>query len=188
MPGLALYFAFAAVLTQVPPADAGPPSPPTLNQKVFAFAKGQLGRKVGDGECISLATEALRAAGAKRFPFTPSGDYVWGRPVDGFKHALPGDVVQFRDAVYRGRSNLSGGRSITWRYEYPHHTAIVSDVKEGGRVVTLLHQNVGGPKADEAVKRRVQAGEIRPDSLRPGGKVWIFRPIAADTADTPSGP
>src|SRR5438067_1253932 len=34
-----------------------------LNPQVLAFAKRNLGRKVGDGECATLAVEAVKSAG-----------------------------------------------------------------------------------------------------------------------------
>ncbi|HVK13128.1 MAG TPA: hypothetical protein VM597_30525, partial [Gemmataceae bacterium] len=52
------------------------------NEKVLAFAKSQLGKQVGDGECWSLANEAMKAAGVKSssdFQDDPNkGDFVWG--------------------------------------------------------------------------------------------------------------
>ena len=65
---------------------------PPLNEKVVAFARSHLGQPVGDGICVTLAVEALDAAGAKRFPFDRSGDYVWGEEVADFKDVLPGDI------------------------------------------------------------------------------------------------
>src|SRR5262249_45759506 len=76
-------------LAATPPAAPIPP----LNQKVLEFARERIGEKVADGQCLSLAVEALRYAGAKRYPFDPGGDYVWGRPGASFKEALPGDIL-----------------------------------------------------------------------------------------------
>src|SRR5271165_4497239 len=88
---LAWVAAVVAVgLAATPPAVPIPP----LNQKVLEFTRERIGRKVADGQCISLAVEALRYAGAKRYPFDRSGDYVWGRPIASFKEALPGDILQ----------------------------------------------------------------------------------------------
>lgn len=170
------------VITVAVFAGAGPKSKtvlPPLNQKVLDFAREQLGKKVGDGECTSFAIEALGAAGARRLPLSRrDGDYVWGREVEAFRDALPGDVLQFRDAVLHGKRSLSRRRWISWHHEYPHHTAIVSEVKEGGRVVSVLHQNVGGRNKTEAEKQRVQELTLRVDSLQEGGRIWIYRPIS----------
>jgi hypothetical protein len=59
-----------------------------VNRKVLDFARGRIGQKVADGRCMRLAFEALRYAGAQRYPFDPNGDFVWGRPVASFKEAL----------------------------------------------------------------------------------------------------
>jgi hypothetical protein len=172
----------AVVALALAPAPPEAPIPP-LNQKVLEFTRERIGKKVADGQCLSLAVEALRFAGAKRYPFDPGGDYVWGRPVASFKDALPGDIIQFRDAVFEGKRWLTKRRWVSWHYEYPHHTAIVSEVREQGRVVAILHQNVGAHDADEATKQIVQEASIRPESLQAGGTVTIFRPVARDDGD-----
>jgi hypothetical protein len=161
---------------------ATPPTAPIAphNQKVLEFARDRIGKKVGDGQCTTLAVEALRYAGAKRYPFDSSGDFVWGRPVASFKEALPGDVLQFRNAVFQGKRWITRRRWVSWHYEYPHHTGIVLEVREGGQVVAILHQNVGARDADDATKQVVQEASIRPESLQAGGSVAIFRPVARD--------
>ena len=173
--------AWVAAVVAVGFAAAPPSVPiPPLNQKVLEFTRERIGKKVADGQCISLAVEAVRYAGAKRYPFDPSGDYVWGRPVASFKEALPGDILQFRNAVFQGKRWISKRRWVSWHHEYPHHTAIVFEVREGGRFVAILHQNVGAHDADDATKQVVQEASIRPESLQAGGSVAIFRPVARD--------
>ena len=176
---LACVAAVVAVGLAAAPAVPIPP----LNQKVLEFTRERLGKKVSDGQCISLAVEALRYAGAKRYPFDPSGDYVWGRPVATFKEALPGDILQFKNAVFQGKRWITKRRWVSWHYEYPHHTAIVLEVREGAQVVAILHQNVGAHDADEATKQVVQEASIRPESLQAGGAVAIFRPVASDEVE-----
>jgi hypothetical protein len=166
-------------LAAAPPAVPNPP----LNQKVLEFTRERIGKKVADGQCLSLAVEALRSAGAKVYPFDQSGDYVWGRPVASFKEALPGDILQFRNAVFQGKRWITKRRWVSWHYEYPHHTAIVSEVREKGRMVTILHQNVGAHDADDATKQVVQEASIRPESLQDGGSIAIFRPVASDEGE-----
>ena len=96
-----VVLAWVAAVVALDLAATLPEAPiPPLNQKVLEFARDRLGEKVADGQCLSLAVEPLRYAGAKRCPFDPSGDYVWGRPVASFKEALPGDILQFRNAVF----------------------------------------------------------------------------------------
>jgi hypothetical protein len=170
-----------------PPASE--PKLPELNAKVVEFARSSLGKKVGDGECLSLAIKALDRAGATGSSLRePNGDYVWGQPVPSIKNALPGDVLQFRDAVFKGKKYVTKRRWISWHYEYPHHTAIVSGVSEGGNVLTILHQNVGGPNADEDHKRMVQEGTLRVDSLQPGGWVRAYRPVSEASQTSEEAP
>ncbi len=165
-----------------PQSKKAAPELPPLNASVLEYARDHLGEKVTNGQCTSLAVEALRVAGAKRFPMGGTeGDFVWGRPVESFKDALPGDVLQFRDAVFKGKRALSNNRTLTWREDYPHHTAIVADVKERGKVVKILHQNTGPDEKSDAEKMIVQEGTLRLDALKPGGKIWIYRPVPIGT-------
>lgn len=161
--------------------------PPALNQKVVSYARDNLGKRVGDGSCYTLAVEALGYAGARPFPLDrTNGDYVWGERVESVKEALPGDILQFRDAEFRGKRRLSGGRWLSWRYSYAHHTAILTGVRERGKVITLLHQNVGSEGADDDEKQIVQEGTLRLDSLQKGGWVRIYRPVSAEVTRTRS--
>jgi hypothetical protein len=193
-------------------AAAGAPAAlPELNEKVAAFAREKLGRSVGDGSCATLAIAALDAAGAKAYPAAePDGVLIWGKPIDSFREALPGDILQFHNAVFQGKKWVTRQRWISWHQEYPRHTAIVARVGEGGKVVTVLHQNVveqnkdaekakaksrakakakaadkaegdGERAADDA--KNVREGEIRVDSLQEGGWVRIYRPVPATHRD-----
>lgn len=177
--------ALAIALASLAPAPAARELPP-LNEAIVEFARSRRGTQVGDGSCITLAIEALRQSGAKPISLRrPDGDYVWGRQVERFQDALPGDILQFRDAEFKGKKRFPQGRWVTWHSTYPHHTAIVLDVKEGGRLVTVLHQNVGGPGVDEPQKKRVQEATLRVDSLRKGW-VRIYRPRARGEAAPPA--
>jgi hypothetical protein len=171
----------AVALVVVANADEKPEPLPPLNEKVFEFAKGNLGKPVGDGVCITLAVEALREAGAKRGSFRdPNGDYTWGDPVPDLKDALPGDILQFRDAVFQGQRSLGRGRTTRWHAEYPHHTAIVAKVERQGKLITIYHQNVATKGKDETEKGKVQEGELRMESLQKGGWVKAYRPVSPD--------
>lgn len=159
---------------------------PELNAKVVAFAKEHIGKKVGDGECTTLALQALGAAGAKKRPKNPGdGNYVWGRTVESFREALPGDIVQFRDVTFQGKRFVTRRSWVTWKLEYGHHTAIVAEVRERGRVVVLLHQNVGAADDDPETKRVVSETTVRPGSLQKGGKLWIYRPVLPGEMESP---
>jgi hypothetical protein len=175
----------AALLTAGAPST--PPPLPPLNEKVVVFAREKVGRSVGDGSCTTLAIAALKAAGARFYPFAESGgEFVWGEPIDSFKDALPGDILQFHNAVFRGKKATSKRRWISWHHEYPHHTAIVAKVSEGGKLVAVLHQNVTAPGQphDARDAKNVQETTIRLDSLQEGGWVRIYRPVALSTRPT----
>ncbi len=181
----ALVLIIAANIAGAGPAKKAEPLPP-LNEKVAAFARSNLGKPVGDGICITLAIEALRDAGARGFPLSdPKGDYVWGAPVAEFKDALPGDILQFRDAVFHGKRSVGRTRYVTWHHEYPHHTAIVARVEQGGKLIAVYHQNVDF-QGKESDRDKVQEGELRMDSLQPGGWVKIYRPVPPAPPDRPS--
>lgn len=133
--------------------------PNPVNAKVVEFAQKKLGEQVGNGECWTLAHEAVRSAGAKSSPAyrdSPGkGDYVWGTPEyaveakDGTAtetgsaaKVRPGQIVQFRDAKFAGRRPGGGTYTMT----FPHHTAVVQTVSPDGKTVGILHQNHNGKK------------------------------------------
>jgi|GEM_PF-1717647 len=150
---------------------------PELNQKVLDFAKAHRGKKVGDGICTTLAIHALRAADAQSYPrHRGNGDFAWGERVERLEDALPGDILQFRDAVFQGKKYVTSRRWISWYANYPHHTAILSASSENGQVLTILHQNVGPKRSSDEQKQRVKQDTLRMNSLQEGGWVRIFRP------------
>lgn len=143
------------------PKKAAKDALPALNAKVVDFAKKKLDEQVGNGECWTLANDAILAGGGKSSPsyrdFPAKGDYVWGELVYGVtaadgkqtedavaakKSVLPGDIVQFRDAKFSGPRPGGGTYSMT----APHHTAVVATVAPDGRTFQILHQNWAGKK------------------------------------------
>jgi hypothetical protein len=175
-PGVLRCLATALLLVAGAPAS---PTLPDLNEKVVAFARANLGKSVGDGSCTTLALAALEAAGVKSYPMVESGgELVWGQPIESFGEAMPGDILQFHNAVFDGKKALSKQRWTSWHHEYPHHTAIVSRVTEKGNVVAVLHQNVtlSGKKRNDT--GNVLEGTLRIDSLQKGGWIRIYRPVA----------
>jgi hypothetical protein len=164
--------------------DKKPDPLPPLNAKVYQFSKASLGKPVGDGICITLAIEALKEAGARRYPFDRSGDYVWGEPIADFKDVLPGDILQFRDAVFHGQRTIGGGKTTRWHAEYPHHTAIVAKVERSGMLITIYHQNVTTQGRSNSEKGNVKEGELRMESLQKGGWIKAYRPVPAETSPT----
>ena len=151
---------------------------PELNRKVLEFARDQLGKKVGDGECATLAARALLKAEARRSSTTRDRQYVWGKLVRTVTpdtnltgDVLPGDVLQFRGVVFAWRAG-----NDTFEATYPLHTAIVAAVKADGKVVEVLHQNVGDFAVPDAGRRKVQRTTMRFDELKKGS-VKIYRPL-----------
>jgi hypothetical protein len=139
-------------------AQAGKPSLPPLNQKVLAFAKSHKNKQVGDGECWTLAREALVAAGA-RVPGVNGVDVLdFGQKLGPKERVLPGDIVQFKDARFEKRG-------LSWNM--PHHTAIVLK-KSAGKFI-LLNQNVGG-------KRKVIETDLSGMVLK-AGEMTVWRPV-----------
>lgn len=121
--------------------------------KMAAYCKQQLGKKVGNGECWTLANEAFKACGLKR----PGKDIrVWGRLLDLNKEKMqPGDIVEYRSAKFSDGSTTG-----------PEHTAVV--VKGGKRKATIAEQNWGGNKT-------VREKEFHVDMLV-AGKIMVYRP------------
>ena len=157
-------------------ADKDDPSA-AVREKVVKFCKEHKGETVGDGECGTLAQAALREAGARpvnEFAESPGpGDFAWGELVfvvefSGGKRkkepadakAKPGDVIQYRNAAFR----KGGGIAI-----FPHHTAIVVQVKSNGDLVVYEQNNLG--------KKEVTQGTLSPGSLA-GGWIRVYRPVA----------
>jgi hypothetical protein len=165
----------AGIKVEAPAASAAAPG---LAEKIVQFCKDRVGTSVGDGECGTLAQEALKAAGAAglRKDDPGPGDYVWGEfvflvEVKGGKRvrepadakAEPGDVIQYRDVMLPSTVN---GRSAL--FLTPHHTAVVGDVKKNGDLV-VYEQNVGGTK-------EVVRSTISPNGLR-SGWIRVYRPV-----------
>ncbi len=127
-----------------------------VNRRVVKFAADHAGQQVGNGECWTLAAEALKDAGAKL-----DGAYGFGRKLGKRDAVLPGDVMQFEKARFAGK-----GHSVSM----PHHTAIVGQV-DGPTVFTLLHQNYGA--SGKTVSRlTIDVRELKE------GTMEIFRPKA----------
>jgi hypothetical protein len=128
--------------------QSGNPAP-----RIAAYCIAQSGRKVGNGECWTLANEAFKSAGTRR----PGSDLrVWGRVIDPNKEGVkPGDVVEFRSARF-SNGIITG----------PVHTAVV--VKSGTQEeFTIAEQNWG--------KKTVRFREMSAVNLI-GGELIVYRP------------
>jgi hypothetical protein len=128
------------------------PAMPLLNQAVVAFANARMGEQVGDGECWTLAAEALKSARAK-----PAAGYTFGRELDPTELPMPGDVIQF-ETVRLGGLTLG----------LPNHTAVINRVL-GPQRYELLHQNMFGSKLVRA--------DTFDFSTMESGRIQIFRPV-----------
>src|SRR5258705_9557696 len=158
---------------------AAPAKQESIGQKIVGFCQEHKGQMVGDGECASLANQALRAAGAKgRGPDMPnSGDYTWGEQmffIEGGETAqksegkctdiAAGDIIQLRDVKFKGKK--PGG---TYSMTFEHHTAIVAGVEDGGMTVHIFHQNFGGKKV--VMNATYKLGDLKEGWLR------FYRPL-----------
>ncbi len=114
-----------------------------------------LGRRVGDGECWTLAAQAMKQSGAQ-----PPRGYVFGRTIS-LKDANPGDILQFKSA----RFETARERKLLGT---PNHTAIVYATRDGKTFV--LHQNFGSKK--------VTTLDLDFQDLV-SGSVIAYRPLAA---------
>ena len=106
--------------------------PPALNLKVLAYAETQLGNRVGNGECWTLAAQALISAGAM-----PARGYTFGRKLAQGEAVCPGDIIQFESAHFEGHD---GARHWWRQLGSPHHTAVVRKVIRATRY-EILEQN-----------------------------------------------
>jgi hypothetical protein len=143
-----------------------------------------MGQQVGDGECWTLAHNALVAVGAQfssrgREPCMASQSYVHGSLIYSFLPAKSsyqeprggirgagvarGDVIQLFEAHFKAKD----GMSEKWAGA-PDHTAVIVEV-ESNEVVNVVEQNVGGVK-------RVRKGSYNMSELVKG-EVRIFRAV-----------
>jgi hypothetical protein len=178
-----------------PPAGLGP--------KVVAYAASRQGQLVGDGECFTLAVEALSYAGARTAyaygDVTPDADYVWGRPV-GLGRLQPGDVLQFRNfrtvtrvttLMQTADGAVSRSESVAVE-ERDHHTAIVEQAQ--GDTVVVLEQNID-PAGRVVQRNRIVLGSHVDDQPDPAhasrvvtqvsvqGDVKAYHPEAASATE-----
>jgi len=160
----------------------------SLSDRVLAFARQRIGQVHGDGECFTLADDALRQANAKSAAdfgqVGPDIDYVWGKTVA--RTALqPGDIIQLRDyhaEISSNTDNPDGSSESDSKSEArPHHTAIVESVGSGG-TVTVLEQNV--PDGSAVTRNVLHLTDSTSSSgnttttVTVTGTMWFYRPQA----------
>ena len=159
----------------------------SMAEQIVAYARRQLGQKVGDGECFALADTALKNAGAKSASafctVAPDVDYVWGDGVS-LADVRSGDIIQFRDYRFDRevvtREPGGGTDTITdFQERTPHHTAIV-ERNDGGGAITVLEQNVDGSPVVRHQLFFKSAGPTtvgnKTTTITVSGKFWFYRP------------
>jgi hypothetical protein len=128
----------------------------SIAQETIAYATQRMGTRHGDGECFTLADDALKKAGAKSAAdfgkVTEDADYIWGTAVK-LSDVKPGDLIQFRNYQYE-RTVRTENPDGSWSEKdnkkgRPHHTAIVEQVNGDGSLV-VLEQNA--PKGDPVAR------------------------------------
>ena len=156
----------------------------TLGDDIVAYARSKVGQKVGNGECTSLAVDALRQCHARR-PDPVLG--IWGDEVKSLRDLQPGDILQFEDAIFVKQHVRGDGALLTLTSSYPHHTAIVARVRKRRPkpVLVILHQNAR-PAGDEDREFKVVREWTLEMATQRGGSVKAYRPAAA--ADRPRLP
>lgn len=151
------------------------PNVSSLNNHVYGQSRASLGRQIGNGECATLADTYIRSGNGVAFsrlgPTGADADYVWGTLVSTItsqskvaRGAVPGDVIQFRNANFRWTYPNGSWRTAS----AAHHTAVVAAVSRDGGKVCVLHQNVGGV-------RKVQYGYYDLAGMQ-SGWMKVYRP------------
>lgn len=124
----------------------------SISSKILMYCSQRLNKKEGDGECWTLAENAVVSSGGKSSkPQTPSfgphANYVWGTPRN-LGSGVPGYILQFKN--YKWLSEISIKITFedgSWFEETssqseirPHHTVIFSK-KLTGPFVEIIEQN-----------------------------------------------
>jgi len=148
-----LLFVSSSVMAQCDSISA-------MNSQIIDLAGKKLGKKVDRGECWDLAKYVLDETGAKW-----DGMYKFGRPLKKGECIMPGDIIQFEKL-----KTVSENNGLKSTEMFPHHTAIVFDVKNADELV-LIHQNTGhtGKKVGKSTFKF---------STITTGKYTIYRPVS----------
>ncbi len=122
-----------------------------LNEEILSFARDNLGKTIGRGECWDLAAKPLRDLNASW-----DQKYVFGLAIasgtanglhikQGYK-LKPGDIIQFKSVYIK--ETWRKGNSYGWRsmsLGNPWHTAIIEVVLSAKKFL-VFHQNASGKR------------------------------------------
>ena len=155
----------------------------SMADQIVGYARHRIGQHVGDGECFTLADNALRGAGAKSAAHfgtvTPNANYVWGTSVN-LSDVRTGDVIQFRNYHYLKRVDNDDGSFREDGGGRPHHTAIVERV-DGNGAITVLEQNFEGSPVRRSqlyFTSRTSTSGSQTTTITVTGTFWFYRPQA----------
>ncbi|KAG5357676.1 Altered inheritance of mitochondria protein 3 [Yarrowia sp. C11] len=169
-----------------PPRDLNPGELYEYNLQygdgVARWAESMVGTQVGDGECWTLAKNAIEQSSQTALV---SQAYTHGaliyqqngstnNPANIVKNVEAirrGDILQFYEAKFESRS---AGGFCSSSYGVPNHTAVVVGVSEGQKTIYILHQNTGGSKI-------VQQGQIELADMT-SGELKAYRVVGAEWA------
>ena len=141
------------------------PAYPSINMKVLAYCETQRGKKVGNGECWTLAAEGLKDANAKN-----ANGYTYGRKLTPGEKVFPGDIMQFTEAKFSG--SHSDGSTWWVQLGVPNHTAVVRRVL-GPSKYEILEQNPEPVTAATIDFKDLKSGTLR--DLAPATEVTDWK-------------
>ena len=151
---LTLLLSALPCLAGTPKSTTAPSNSDNRRAAIVAYCEKNRGKKIGNGECWTLANEAFKNTGAKR----PEGQLrVWGRRVDLRRESpLPGDILECE------RTRFADGS-----YVIAQHTAVIVGVQSAS-LVRIAEQNFAGKK--KVRMRDLELGGIR------SGSIAVYRP------------
>ena len=127
---------------------------PKANKLILEFATNSINKKVGNGECWTLAANALNTSNAKW-----DGIFEFGKKVNyPTEKALPGDIIQFKNIKIKDENETM---------VMAQHTGIITKINNDGSV-EIANQNVNG-------KKKVVISHIKLNKVVKG-KFFIYRP------------
>ena len=142
---------------------------PDVRTGVHAYALSQFGAKVGNGECWTLANEAVRSAGGQ--PPSSADLYNWGTAIP-LGQLARGDIIQF--SSYSVRIEQTNGSWQEFTRGAPRHTAIVETVRPNGEVV-VLEANVDATQVVRRTTLYFQSGTVGTATVTVSGTFTFYQ-------------